>query len=37
MNGDWVYDEFNSDAGVKELDIEKILSPLIEFFKGLGG
>jgi penicillin-binding protein 1A len=37
VNGDWVYDEFNSDAGVKELDIEKILSPLIEFFKGLGG
>lgn len=37
VDGDWVYDEFNSDAGVKELDIEKILSPLIEFFKGLGG
>ncbi|MGB4063081.1 MAG: PBP1A family penicillin-binding protein [Azonexus sp.] len=36
VDGDWMYDEFNSDTGVKELDVESIPSMVRDFFKRLG-
>jgi len=37
VDGDWLYDEFNSDAGVKELDMDSLPNRVIDFFKGLLG
>lgn len=36
VDGDWMYDEFNSDTGVKELDVESIPGMIRDFFKRLG-
>jgi penicillin-binding protein 1A len=36
VDGDWLYDEFNSDTGVKELDVESLPSMVRDFFKRLG-
>ncbi|NTV71571.1 MAG: PBP1A family penicillin-binding protein [Azonexaceae bacterium] len=36
VDGDWLYDEFNSDSGIKELDVESIPSMVRDFFKRLG-
>ena len=36
VDGDWLYDEFNSDSGVKELDVESLPSMIRDFFKRLG-
>jgi len=36
VDGDWMYDEFNSDAGVKELDVESVPSMVRDFFKRWG-
>ncbi|MFZ2973506.1 MAG: PBP1A family penicillin-binding protein [Ferribacterium limneticum] len=36
VNGDWIYDEFNSDTGVKELDVESLPGMVRDFFKRLG-
>ncbi len=36
VNGDWLYDEFNGDSGIKELDIESLPSMVRDFFKRLG-
>ena len=36
VDGDWMYDEFNSDSGVKELDVESLPGMVRDFFKRLG-
>lgn len=36
INGDWLYDEFNIDSGVKELDVESLPGMVRDFFKRLG-
>jgi penicillin-binding protein 1A len=36
VDGDWIYDEFNSDSGVKELDVESLPGMVRDFFKRLG-
>ena len=36
VDGDWMYDEFNSDSGIKELDVESLPSMVRDFFKRLG-
>jgi len=36
VDGDWLYDEFNSDSGVKELDIQTLPGMVRDFFKRLG-
>ena len=36
IDDDWVYDEFNGDSGVKELDVESLPSLVRDFFKRLG-
>jgi penicillin-binding protein 1A len=35
VDGEWLYDEFNGDAGIKELDMESLPSMLSDFFKRL--
>jgi penicillin-binding protein 1A len=36
VDGDWLYDEFNNDSGVKELDIETLPGMVRNFFKRFG-
>jgi penicillin-binding protein 1A len=36
VDGDWLYDEFNNDSGVKELDIQTLPGMVRDFFKRLG-
>lgn len=36
VDGDWLYDEFNSDSGVKELDVQTLPGMVRDFFKRLG-
>lgn len=37
VDGDWIYDEFNGDAGIKELDMDTPTSTLDEILKFFGG